>query len=389
MKIFLTGATGFLGGELLMLLSKLPGVDKIFCLVRAGNSEEAEARLQKAFDFHNDYWDRSKVFPIIGNLSDDSLSGKLSSMKELRDISVVIHSAANTSFLPQRENMVQKTNIGGAIQVSDWASTLEHLETFVYVGTAMIRGCDPEAHRRVIKEDESPKLQVSHIVRYTYSKLIGEISVRERIPQDKLLVVRPSIIMADSRVWASRSNDILWAMASINALRLCPVDSLAICDLIPVDWAADAIAKLIFCKTRKFTTYHISAGGSSTNLEKLTGVCAELDPYRPEFEFAGEGVLAEIKKWTRKKTSSDDVLQLEYGKYLRYWDDYFEDRNSLRILLTGMDKYFKFINLGQTFDNSRLLDEVDIRKPEPAHIYLRRIWEFVDQINLVDGALNP
>ncbi len=56
MEIFLTGATGFLGGELLVELAKKTEVKKVFCLVRAQNEGDALRRLKKVFDLHDDYF---------------------------------------------------------------------------------------------------------------------------------------------------------------------------------------------------------------------------------------------------------------------------------------------------------------------------------------------
>jgi len=44
-RVLLTGATGFLGGELAVALSKTNSVEKIVCLVRAKTNEEADERL--------------------------------------------------------------------------------------------------------------------------------------------------------------------------------------------------------------------------------------------------------------------------------------------------------------------------------------------------------
>jgi len=60
MRVFLTGVTGFLGGELLVELSKKPEVSKIYCLVRALNEEKALLRLKRVFDLHGDYFDPKK-----------------------------------------------------------------------------------------------------------------------------------------------------------------------------------------------------------------------------------------------------------------------------------------------------------------------------------------
>jgi L-aminoadipate-semialdehyde dehydrogenase len=101
MKIFLTGATGFLGGELVVELSKLSEVNKIYCLLRAESQELASSRLAKLFAFHNDYYDENKVIPVVGSLTEPDLIKSLSSYPFLKDVDIVIHSAANTSFLPQ------------------------------------------------------------------------------------------------------------------------------------------------------------------------------------------------------------------------------------------------------------------------------------------------
>jgi thioester reductase-like protein len=49
MNVFITGSTGFLGGEILMLLSKREDITKIYCLLRAENEVVADARLEKVF----------------------------------------------------------------------------------------------------------------------------------------------------------------------------------------------------------------------------------------------------------------------------------------------------------------------------------------------------
>jgi len=74
MNIFLTGATGLLGGELLVELSKLKEVSKIFCLVRAKNNAEAKNRIATIFNLRNDFFDKNKVIPCIGDLLHDNLA---------------------------------------------------------------------------------------------------------------------------------------------------------------------------------------------------------------------------------------------------------------------------------------------------------------------------
>jgi len=57
MNIFLTGATGLVGGELLVRLSKREDVNRIYCLIRAKSDADAVDRIQRVFDIHEDYFD--------------------------------------------------------------------------------------------------------------------------------------------------------------------------------------------------------------------------------------------------------------------------------------------------------------------------------------------
>lgn len=384
MKVFLTGATGFLGGELLIELSKLLSVEKVFCLVRAENQEKAQERIKKVFAFHGDFYDEDKVEAIVGSLSDNSLSEKLKENPKLSQVNIVIHSGANTSFLPQERRSIEATNVNGAVQVATWASSLKKLETFVYVGTAMIAGANPEMIGRIIFEDESPNLNSKHIVAYTYSKMIGEIKVKEIIPKEKILVVRPSAILGDSRMWKPRSFDVAWVFSALNDLRLCPFKPEYGVDLIPVDYASSAIVRLIFSK-RSYDCYHISAGKSAGTMYNILRVYEKNFNDRPEFCFTEADLIKEMKFFSKKKIDCCKLLSNGYSNYLEYWRENFGSNGGLRVLLAGLNKYLEFINLGQKFDNSRLVSE-GIDLPEPVEVYVNRTMAFIKDIDVVESS---
>ena len=84
MNVFLTGVTGFLGGELAVLLSKDQRIGRIYCLVREYDGVEPTARLRQVFDFHADAFDESRIIPIFGDLKDRRLAAKLAGDERLR-----------------------------------------------------------------------------------------------------------------------------------------------------------------------------------------------------------------------------------------------------------------------------------------------------------------
>lgn len=389
MQIFLTGVTGFLGGELLVELSKKTDIEKIFCLVRAQNHANAILRLKKVFDLHSDYFDSKKIIPVLGELTDDNLSHKLINNKEIDAIDHIIHSAANTSFSKIYDELVAKVNIGGTTQILTWAKTLKKLSLFTYVGTATI--CGANVKNIIITEDLSPDLSTKHLVKYTYTKMIGELLLEKYLPPEKILVVRPSIIMGDSRPWIPRSYVILWALATLNELRLFPCNPQSNIDIVSIDYAAQSIIELIYSKRRKYKVYHISSGvKSATTPEKATNAIKDFFPQKPDFKFVPKVLLSEMKKWSKNSSPITQQNPLyQYKNYLDYWFNNFEDNTRLRILFYAIEPYINFIELGQIFDNSRLLEDTTIENSIPAHIYLKISGKYLERINIFEDAIDP
>jgi thioester reductase-like protein len=385
MNIFLTGCTGLLGGEFLMDLSKRSDVSKIYCLVRAANEVQADERLEKVFGVHDDYYDRGKVIPIVGDLaSSEVLIEKLNKIDRLKSVDAVIHSAADTSFAPSHMQNIHRVNVTGSGNIARWAADLPRLETFLYVGTAWIRGCDHP--RRVVYEDESPNMDYNQLVEYCRSKTIGEINVRKLIPAEKLLVVRPSSLTGDSRSWTPRKFVIDWCIATFNLLRLVAMEPDAACDLIPVDWVSKAIVELLFAK-RHFGVYHISAGVSSTNMGTLLNAISA-NYNRPAARFVDYELLKQMQLFSRGRLPNDASLR-DYQEHLQYWKSTFNSNGDLRKLLWAIKFYYQFVNLGLVFDNTRLLQDTTVGLPEPAHIYLARNRTQLDKIDIMGEADNP
>jgi thioester reductase-like protein len=379
----LTGVTGFLGGELAVLLSKEPRIERIYCLVREYDGVDPVSRLKQVFDFHGDAFDKSRVIPVFGDLKDDRLASKLAQDTRLEQVDTIIHSAADTSFAPGSSRNVFKVNVRGTNQILQWAKLLTQLKTFVYVGTASICGADLKGNH--LYEDQSPRKEAKHLVRYSYTKMLGEMHVLRAIPKEKLLIVRPSIIMGDSRDRRPRSYVILWALAALNAIRLIPTNPQSKLDIIPIDYAARAIQELLFAK-RRWTTYHVSAGkASATDLQKMLTAIAAPPNRHPPVRFVAQELLRDMKKWPKRIRPSSELLG--HSEYLDYWHTQFN--GTLRIIMAGLEPYFQFIELDQTFDNTRLLADTGLDTPPPPHDYLLRTGKYLNEINLAEGALDP
>ena len=386
MNIFITGATGFLGGEILVYLAKRKEVEKIYCLVRAKTGDDADRRIRKVFALHNDVFDPGRITAVPGDLVDPNLPEALTKHPGLSQVNIIIHAAANTSFSRIYDLLVEEINIHGLKKILAWAQTLPDLQLFEYIGTATI--CGTNITNRLIYESESPNLATKHLVKYTQTKLMGELALSDYLPREKLLIARPSIVMGDSREVISRSSVILWALAVSNLVRLVPTYPDVSLDIIPVDYAAKAISDLLFVK-RNHNVYHISSGTASrTSPRQLGNAITPYFPGKPDLTFVDPAMISQMKFWSKGILSHDSELN-KYKDHLEYWKSSLGDPLALRILFAGWEPYLHFINLGHVFDNTRLLQDLAIEPPPPAHIYVKKCIPFLRDIDVFEGALDP
>jgi hypothetical protein len=67
-----------------------------------------------------------------------------------------------------------------------------------------------------------------------------------------------------------------------------------------------------------------------------------------------------------------------------------EDTSELRILMGGLDPYIEFMELGQVFDNTLILEEgIGIYQCKPAHEYIKNSIHLLEEIDIFEAALEP
>jgi nucleoside-diphosphate-sugar epimerase len=370
MHVFLTGATGLLGSEILVRLSQRPEIEQVTCLVRSRPGEDPLERLRRAFEFHGDALPERAISTLEGELGSDALSVALSRLEAAGRIHVVVNAAANTSFLAQNAAAIERANVKGVTQLLSWAKNLPNLRTFLQVSTAAVCGAD---RPRIVREEDGLDPNARQLVHYTASKLRAELALRRELSKEQLVIVRPSILMGDSRGLPPRAPVVLWAMAAINRLRLVPVSGTARLDVIPVDYAADAIVRLLFSE-RSHDVYHVSSGPAlSTSAVQLSTLLAEYFRDLPPFLFLpGENPQFDAHAW-----------------YREYWQRSFGSPGAARALMRALAPYFKFMALDQSFDHRRLLADTGVAPPEPAHVYLRNNLRHIAGIDVLGASLDP
>ncbi|KNG88357.1 putative NRPS-like enzyme [Aspergillus nomiae NRRL 13137] len=124
-RIFITGATGFVGAFLLVDLLNMPSVHQIGCLVRAPNSAAGMQRLRLALEKYNLWEDRftNKLLAFPGLLEDKYLGLGQARFNELASwASVVFHLGARVNYT-QPYSLHRPANTLGTINVVRFACT--------------------------------------------------------------------------------------------------------------------------------------------------------------------------------------------------------------------------------------------------------------------------
>ena len=147
----------------------------------------------------------------------------------------VIHSAATVRFDHSLDE-ARHINVEGTRQILDFAGGHAPASSFTYVGTAYVAG----ERYDLVREDE---LNVGQGYRNTYeqTKAEAEALVRSRLGSLPGVILRPSIIVGDSRTGVTSSFKMMYWPLKIYARRLwrtVPGYPDAVLDIVPVDYVA-------------------------------------------------------------------------------------------------------------------------------------------------------
>ena len=282
--VLLTGATGFLGMEL--LARYLERTDRtVLALVRAGDHESARARIAQVLkllfgraDAHS-----GRVIALPGDIERDKLA--LSTGDEDQVIaraSEIVHCAATVSFVTGLEDS-RRINVEGTRRVlglAERCARRDVLQRFVHVSTAYVAG----THDGLFGEED---LDVSQRFRngYERSKFEAEQLVRAHAPLlPAITILRPSIIVGESSTgWTPAFNVLYVPMRAFahQQMRVLPATRSAPVDVVPADHVADAIIELTRATEPGLHTYHLVAGEDASTVGQLVELSARHLRRRP------------------------------------------------------------------------------------------------------------
>jgi len=244
-RIFLTGATGFLGAFLLYELLQQTDAE-IYCLVRAANPESGKQKIQNNLAsyllWHESLSDR--IIPIVGDLSQPLLGLANEQFQLLASaIDVIYHNGAAINLV-YPYSALKATNVLGTQEVLRLASQIK-VKPVHYISTLSVLSANDRAETRNMRELYECDRRHIPSFGYAQTKWVAEKLVatahHRGIPA---CIYRLGRISGDSKTGVCNTNDRLYrTIKGIIQLGYAP-DLDTTVDMTPVDYLSKAIVHL-------------------------------------------------------------------------------------------------------------------------------------------------
>ena len=358
--VFVTGANGFLGSYAVDWI--LRNTDStVFAMVRAPDERAAVGRLWEAMQFHLDEDGFRAVLPrlvpVLGDLHAPDLGlPPAARARVLDEADSVLHIAA--SLNRKSDKACFNTNLRGTLSVVKLAMAMAArgtLRRFTDVSTAAVAG---KRHGEVVGEDDTVDWDRSDYDPYARTKKFAEHLSHELLPADRVVVLRPTTVMGDSRHGRSWQTDMTRAFVALADLPIVPVRQHARMDIVPGDFVGPAIGELHCKPALRWDAYSLSAGVDSATYRTISQAMAGVKAVR----FAGR--LGRPFEWSVRAMNR-------------------LPRGPAQQIGAVMKVFWPYIVYDTVFDNTRVRTELG-RGPARFESYCADMYRFAKEVGFVN-----
>jgi thioester reductase-like protein len=357
MAIFLTGATGYIGSYVAAGLLERSS-DRLALLVRAKSPAEAEERLWKSMQLHMGFERflelvRTRCDLYLGDLTFPGLGLAPAARDTLvRSMDSVLHVAA--SLNRKSSKACFNVNLRGTLSVIKLARDAQDhhgLRRFTDISTVAVCG---ERQDALVSEDDIVDWERSDYDPYARTKKFCEHMLHELLPDVPGTVLRPSIVLGDSRFPETTQFDMVRAFVMLAQLPVLPFKPDWRLDIVPADYVSKAIVQIHQTDRPRYTSYNLSSGTSSLTYRQIVDA----------LEAAGSTVRHRFAPWLN-------------GAFTRTIDAASNTPRGWGVSLPAslLKVFLPYLNFNTVFDNRRVVEELG-EAPRPFDQYATGLLQF-------------
>jgi len=269
--VFITGATGFLGTQIVRRLIKKENI-RVIVLVRGQNFKDASRYLSRSWwewpdlmdnicgirKFKEDNLLESKIHLLNGDITKERLGLEKYEYDYLvNNVTHIIHTAADLRLNASLEDL-RKINVYGTVKIIELAVNAHKnhgIMRFSHLSTAYVAG----GQIGLVSENSFTD-DYGFLSNYERSKYEGELEVKKSdLP---VSIFRPGMVVGDSESGYVKTFNTLYVLLRLylsRKLQLMPVSPESKINLVPVDYVADAVVELTFNSKTTGLTFHLTA----------------------------------------------------------------------------------------------------------------------------------
>lgn len=257
--IFFTGATGFVGAFLLSQLLEVYKDADIYCLIRAKNTEDAQARLRQNLMqyglWQNNF--QTRIISVLGDLEKPLLGVSNLQFEELAQlIDVIIHCGAIVNFVSSFEQL-KPANIQGTHEIIKLANKVK-LKVIHYISTISVFPDPIYIPNKQADESDALDFDATYKGGYAQTKWVAEkIMLSAQSKGFPINIYRLGRITGSSNTGVWNTNDFLCKIIKgCIQLGLAPRTNYQL-DFTPVDYVSNAIISIMQQPDALGKTFHL------------------------------------------------------------------------------------------------------------------------------------
>lgn len=258
-QVFLTGATGFVGSQILGALLRDTEA-RIVCLVRAMSPGAARTRLRRTLAARQlaGLWDDRRVEVLLGDLGEPDLGIDEDGVAIIRDeCDAIFHCGAVVDFL-QPYSTLKAANVDSVRRLVEWTAA-GRPKALHYVSTLSV--IDPSSGPELITEASALPRWQGLVGGYSQSKWAGDTLARQAQARGlPVAVYRLGAITGDRTHAICNDTDMIWRVVRASAkIGVIPDIHLA---MTPADDIAEAMLRLARSDKPWGGVYHLVSQGA-------------------------------------------------------------------------------------------------------------------------------